>query len=146
MIVFNTWKVDYLPPVFNGDVVIGFPFIHSLSKNSQAGLMHGMDKRHDGHVWTRTSTSHIKNDMGLTFHSASCVGHLRCDNHDCEYLSRVHCTSQVNEMEWEGFTTTPLLDVHLPASPPLYARFARCHPLVLQLVRPRFIMSLVVSI
>jgi hypothetical protein len=69
--------------------------------------MVGMDKRHDGHVWTRTNTSHIKSDMGLTFRSASCVGHLRCDNQDCEYLSRVHRTSQVNEMEWDGFTTTP---------------------------------------
>lgn len=100
-------KVDYLPPVFNGDVVFEFPSIRSLSASSQAGLMVGMDKRHDGHVWTRTNTSHIKSDMGLTFRSASCVGHLRCDNQGCEYLSRVHRTSQVNEMEWEGFTTTP---------------------------------------
>jgi hypothetical protein len=100
-------KVDYLPPVFNGDVVFEFPSICSLSASSQAGLMVGMDKRHNGHVWIRTSTSHIKSDMGLTFRSASCVGHLRCDNQDCKYLSRVHCISQVNEMEWDGFTTTP---------------------------------------
>jgi hypothetical protein len=92
-------KVNYLPPVFNGDVIFEFPSIGSSSVSSQAGLMVGMDKRHDGHVWTRTSTSHIKSDMGLTFRSASCVGHLRCDNQDCEYLSRVHRTSQVNEME-----------------------------------------------
>jgi hypothetical protein len=63
-------KVDYLPPVFNGDVVFEFPSIRSLSASSQAGLMVGMDKRHDGHVWTRTNTSHIKSDMGLTFRSA----------------------------------------------------------------------------
>jgi hypothetical protein len=44
--------------------------------------------------------------MGLTFYTASCVGHLHCDNQDCEYLSRVHRTSLVNEMEWDGFTTT----------------------------------------
>ena len=99
--------MEYLPLVFNGDIVFEFPSIQSLSKSSQAGLMLGMDKRHDGHVWTRTSTSHIKSDMGLIFRSASCVGHLRCDNQDCEYLSRVHRTSQVNEMEWNGFTTTP---------------------------------------
>jgi hypothetical protein len=92
-------KVDYLPPVFNGDVVFEFPSIRSLSASSQAGFMVGMDKQHDGHVWTRTSTSHIKSDMGLTFRSTSCVGHLWCDNQDCEYLSRVHRTSQVNEME-----------------------------------------------
>jgi hypothetical protein len=86
-------KVDYLLPIFNGDVVFEFPSIRSLSACSQAKLMVGMDKRYDGHVWTRTSTSHIKSDMGLTFRSASCVGHLRCDNQDCEYLSRVHRTS-----------------------------------------------------
>jgi hypothetical protein len=44
--------------------------------------------------------------MGLTFYSASCVGYLRCDNQDGEYLSRVHRTSLVNEMEWDGFTPT----------------------------------------
>jgi hypothetical protein len=43
-------KVDYLPPVFNGDVVFEFPSIRSLSASSQAGLMVGMDKQHDGHV------------------------------------------------------------------------------------------------
>jgi hypothetical protein len=67
-------KVDYLLPVFDGDVVFEFPSILSSSVNSQAGLMVGMDKRQDRHVWIRTSTSHIKNDMGLTFRSASCVG------------------------------------------------------------------------
>jgi hypothetical protein len=98
--------VDYLLLVFNGNVVFEFPSIRSSSISSQTGLMVGMEKRHDGHVWTRTSTFHIKNDMGLTFRSASCVGHLCCDNQDCEYLSRVHRTSLVNEMEWDGFTTT----------------------------------------
>jgi hypothetical protein len=99
-------KVDYLPPVFNGDVVFEFPSVRSSSTSSQARLMMGMDKRHNGHVWTRTYTSHIKNNMDLTFRSASCVGHLHCDNQDCEYLNRVYRTSLVNEMEWDGFTTT----------------------------------------
>jgi hypothetical protein len=99
-------KVDYLPLVFNSDIVFEFPLICSSFVSSQAGLMVGMDKRHNGHVWTRTRTFHIKNDMGLTFRSASCVGHLRCDNQDCEYLSRVYRTSLMNEMEWDGFTIT----------------------------------------
>jgi hypothetical protein len=98
--------VHYLPPIFNGDVVFEFPSICSSSASSHAGLMVDMDKRRNGHVWTRTSTSHIKNDMGLTFRSVSCVGHLRCENQGCKYLSRVHRTSLVNEMEWDGFTTT----------------------------------------
>jgi hypothetical protein len=99
-------KVDYLPPVFNGDVVFEFPSYCSSFTSFQARLMVGMDKRHDGHVWTRTYTFHIKNDMGLTFRSTSYIGHLRCDNQDCKYLSHVHHTSLVNEMEWDGFTTT----------------------------------------
>ena len=99
-------KVNYLPPVFSGNVVFEFPSTCRSSANSQAGLMVGMDKRHDRHVWTRTSISHIKNDMGLMFRWASCLGHLCCDNQDCKYLSRAHHTSQVNEMEWDGFTTT----------------------------------------
>jgi hypothetical protein len=37
-------KVDYLLPVFNGDVVFEFPSIRSLSACSQAKLMVGMDK------------------------------------------------------------------------------------------------------
>jgi hypothetical protein len=99
-------KVDYLLPVFNGDIVFEFLSICSSSASFHTKLMVDMDKRHNGHVWTRTSTSHIKNDMGLTFRSTSYKGHLYCDNQDCEYLSRIHRTSLVNEMEWDGFTTT----------------------------------------
>jgi hypothetical protein len=38
------FKVDYLSPIFNGDVVFEFLSIRSLSASSQAGLMLGMDK------------------------------------------------------------------------------------------------------
>jgi hypothetical protein len=34
--------------------------------------MQGMDKRHDGHAWTKTTTSHIKNDMNLKFRTSTC--------------------------------------------------------------------------
>jgi hypothetical protein len=61
--------------------------------------MVGMDKQHDGHAWTRTITLCIKNDIGLTFRTSSCVGHLRYNNEDCEYLSRVHHTYPLNETE-----------------------------------------------
>jgi hypothetical protein len=99
-------KVDYLPPVFNGDVVFEFPSILSSFTSPHAKLMVDMDKQHNGHVWTRTSTSHIKNDMDLMFRSASCEGHFCCDNQNCKYLSCVYPTSLVNELEWDGFTTT----------------------------------------
>jgi hypothetical protein len=75
--------------------------LHTGSKSMQ-----GMDKRHDGHAWTKTVTSHIKNNMKLTFHTSTCVGHLRCGNQDCEYTTRIHRTSAVNELEWDGFTLT----------------------------------------
>jgi hypothetical protein len=74
--------------------------------DSHAKLMHGMDKRHDGHAWTKTITSHIKNDMSLAFHTTTYVGHLHCKNQDSEYTSRIHCISLMNEMEWDGFTLT----------------------------------------
>jgi hypothetical protein len=99
-------KVDYLSLVFNGDVVFEFPSIRSSSTSFHAKLMVGMDKQHNRHVWTRTNTSHIKKDMGLTFSTASCVGHFRCHKQGCEYLSHVHRISLLNEMEWDGFNTT----------------------------------------
>ena len=67
-------------------------------------MMHGMDKRHDGHAWTKTVTSNIKSDVGLTFRSSTCIGHLRCENQECEYTTRIHHTSSVNEREQDGFT------------------------------------------
>jgi hypothetical protein len=71
--------------------------------------MVGMDKRHNGHTWTKTIISHIKNGMGLMFRTSSCIGHLRCDNQGCDYLHRVHCISPFNEIEWVGSTPTPFL-------------------------------------
>jgi hypothetical protein len=66
-----------------------------------------MDKHHDGHAWTKTVTSHIKNDMDLTFRTSTCAGHLRCGNQNCKFTTRIHRTSPVNELEWDGFTPTP---------------------------------------
>jgi hypothetical protein len=71
-------------------------------------MMHGMDKRHDGHAWIKAVTSNIKSDMSLTFRTSTCIGHLRCENQDCEYTSRIHRTSLVNEREWNGFTVTTI--------------------------------------
>jgi hypothetical protein len=73
-------EVDYLPLIFNGDVIFEFLPIKSSTKASLAKLMVGMDKQHDGHTWTKTITFYIKNDMGLKFYTSSCVGHFYCDN------------------------------------------------------------------
>jgi hypothetical protein len=100
--------VQFLPPLFNGDVLFEFPPVDTSDLQPNAKLMHGMDKRHDGHAWTKTVTSHIKSDMSLTFRTSICVGHLRCKNQDCEYTTRIHRTSPVNELEWDGFTVTTI--------------------------------------
>jgi hypothetical protein len=101
-------KVEVLPSTFDGDVVFELPPIGASSSHSQARLLRGMDKRYDGHAWTRTITSNIKNDMGLTFRSSSCLGHLKCINVNCDYVSRVHRTSIANEVEWDGVSSSSL--------------------------------------
>jgi hypothetical protein len=73
-------SVQFLPPSFNGDVLFELPSVDTSGFQTSAKLMYGIDKRHDGHAWTKTVTSHIKSDMSLTFHTSTFVGHLRCEN------------------------------------------------------------------
>jgi hypothetical protein len=124
--------MKFLPSTFNGDVFFELPPVDTLGPFR---MMHGMDKRHDGHAWTKTVTSNIKSDMSLTFRTSTCIGHLRCENQDCKYTSRIHRSSPVNEREWDGFTVT-IIPVGQPAPagstlvckiykvPPIY--FATC--------------------
>jgi hypothetical protein len=108
MLDLNIQRVQFLPPTFNGDVLFELPPVDMSNLQMHAKLMHGMDKHHDGHAWTKTITFHIKNDMSLTFRTSTCVGHLRCENQDYKYTSHIHCTSSVNELEWDGFTVTTI--------------------------------------
>jgi hypothetical protein len=73
-------RVQIFPPTFNEDVMFELPPVDTSGLQTHAKLMHGMDKHHDGHAWTKTVTSHIKNDMSLTFRTSTCVGHLHCEN------------------------------------------------------------------
>jgi hypothetical protein len=98
-------RVKFLPPIFNGNVLFELPLV---DMSGPFHMMHGMDKRHDGHVWTKTVTSNIKSDKSLTFRRSSSIGHFRCENQDCKYTSRIHRTSPVNEWEWDGFTVTTI--------------------------------------
>jgi hypothetical protein len=98
-------RVEFLPPQYNGDVIFEFPPLGSSSGSNKAKQLRGMDKHYDGHVWTRTHTSNIVNDFGLIFRTSSCCGHLRCENVDCDYLTRVHRTTAVNETEWDGVSS-----------------------------------------
>jgi hypothetical protein len=98
-------RVQFLPPTFNGNVLFELP---PVDPTGPFHMMHGMDKRHDGHAWTKTVTSNIKSDMSLTFCTSTCIGHLHCENQDYEYTSHIHRTSPVNEREWDGFTVTTI--------------------------------------
>jgi hypothetical protein len=98
-------RMMFLPPTFNGDVLFELP---PVDTSGPLHMMHGMDKRHDGHAWTKTVTSNIKSDMSLTFRTSTCIGHLCCKNQDCEYTSHIHRTPLVNEREWDGFTVTTI--------------------------------------
>ena len=72
----KTVYADFLSPCFDGDVIFVFPPISTSASTSKAKAMDGMDKRYDGHVWTKTQSTNITNKMSLTFRSSICVGHL----------------------------------------------------------------------
>ena len=65
-------KVQYLPSMYNGDVIFELP-PNRVSASSSKNGMDGMDKRFDGHTWCRTITSTIHNSQGLTFRKSSCA-------------------------------------------------------------------------
>ena len=97
-------QIDYLPPRYDGDVIFEFPPLGDHGQNTKAKMLRGMDRRYNGHAWSCTITSNIQNDLKLLFRASSYLGHLRCDNHACEYLQRYLRTSKVNETEWEGLS------------------------------------------
>jgi hypothetical protein len=70
--------VSHLPPRFNGTQLFVLPAAEVSSSQTRAKSLDGMDKQYDGHVWTKTQTTNITNDVGLTFRSSTCVGHLQC--------------------------------------------------------------------
>jgi hypothetical protein len=97
------FEMQFLPLTLTRDVMFELPLVDKSILHSHAKLMHGMDKHHEGHAWTKTITSHIKNDMNLTFRTSTCEGHLCCENQDCKYNTCIYCTYPVNEMEWDAF-------------------------------------------
>ena len=103
----KTMEVEFLPPTYDGDVLFVLPAMGSSSSHSKAKSMFGMDKRYDGHVWTKTVTTNISNVLDLSFRSSTCVGHLRCENPLCEYLERAYRTFSNNDTKFEGVTKEP---------------------------------------
>ena len=53
----KTMEVEFLPPTYDGDVLFVLPAMDSSSSHSKAKSMFGMDKRYDGHIWTKTVTT-----------------------------------------------------------------------------------------
>ena len=92
-------KVQFLPPFLNGNVLFELPPLDMSALQSYTKLKHRMDKHHYNHAWTKTITSHIKNDMSLMFYTSICIGHFHCENQDCKYTFRIHCTSPMNVIE-----------------------------------------------
>ena len=119
-------RVKFLPLTFHGDIFFELPHI---AMSGPFHMMHGMDKHHDGHAWTRRVTFNIKNDMSLKFCTSTCIGQFHCENQDCKYTSRIYGTSSVNEQEWDGFTV-----MTIPVGQPphllgrrLFARFVKLY-------------------
>ena len=105
-----SYAVQTLPPKFNGDVIFELPPVSMSHMSTYAKGMSGMDKCHDRHVWSKTLTTNITNSQGFTFKTSSCLGHLRCTNSSCDFLLRSHRVEVVNEMEWEGVSSS-IMDV-----------------------------------
>ena len=104
------YALQTLPPKFNGDVIFELPPVSMSHMSTYAKGMSGMDKRHDGHVWSKTMTTNITNSQGLTFKTSSCLGHLHCTNSSCNFLRQSHRVEAVNKMEWEGVLSS-IMDV-----------------------------------
>lgn len=100
-------QVEFLPPQYDRDVIFEFPLVGFQGTQSPTKQLGGMDKRYDGHGWSRTITSNIKNVFCLTSGTSSCLGHLRCENGDCDFLTRVHRTTSVNETVWDRISDKP---------------------------------------
>jgi hypothetical protein len=122
-------EVNHLPPRFDGTQLFVLPAAEVSSSQTRAKSLDGMDKQYDGHVWTKTQTTNITNDVGLAFRSSTCVGHLQCQNPSCDYLQRAHRTSKVNDTEFDGFTKEPFpLSGIVPSGSTLVCRICKQPP------------------
>jgi hypothetical protein len=121
--------VNHLPPRFDGTQLFVLPAAKVSSSQTRAKSLDGMDKQYDGHVWTKTQTTNITNDVGFAFRSSACVRHLQCQNPSCDYLQRPHRASKVNDTEFEGFTKDqfPLSGI-VPSGSTLLCRICKRPP------------------
>jgi hypothetical protein len=140
---FKIQEVNHLPPRFDGTQLFVLPAAEVSSSQSRAKSLDGMDKQYDGHVWTKTQTTNITNDVGPAFRSSPCVGHLQCQNPSCDYLQRAHRTSKVNDTEFEGFTKDPFpLSGVVPSRSTLVCRICKNPPNALLCAMPKCFTSM----
>jgi hypothetical protein len=64
-------EVNHLPPRFDGTQLFVLPAAEISSSQTRAKSLDGMEKQYDGHVWTKTQTTNITNDVGLAFRSST---------------------------------------------------------------------------
>jgi hypothetical protein len=129
-------EVHHLPPRFDGTQLFVLPATEVSSSQTRAKSLDGMDKQYNGHVWTKTQTTNITNNVGLAFRSSTCVGHLQCQNPSCDYLQRAHRTSKVNDTEFEGYTKDPFpLSGIVPSGSTLVCRICKEPPKCIALAR-----------
>jgi len=98
-------RVQFLPAVYNDDIIFELPPCRSSSSSLTARNLEGMDKRYNGHLWCKSSkvlTTNILNNDNLKFCKSYYAGHLHCKNLECGYLKRA---SKKNKTEWTGYTT-----------------------------------------
>ena len=122
-------EVNFLSPRFDGNHMFVLPPVGVPSFHTKAKSMDGMDKPYDGHVWTKILTTNITNNLGLSFRSSTCVGHLQCYNPHCDNLQRVHRASSVNDAEFDGFTKDPFpVGDPVPGSSTMVSRICKEPP------------------
>jgi hypothetical protein len=97
------YKVQYLPPSYNGNVIFELLPSHVFDSTSK-NTINGMDKWFNNHTWYCTITSNIHNSQSLTFRKSFCIGQSIYNNPNCDFLSR---STKRNKIDWSGRTSTP---------------------------------------
>ena len=84
--------MNYLSPCFDGTRMFVFSPVGNSSSHTKAKSIDGMNKRYDGHVWTKIHTTTANKDLDFILCSSTFVGHLQ----------GVQQTSPINDID--GFT------------------------------------------
>jgi len=87
--------ISFLPTTFNKNILFELP---PLSPNDPSSShMQGMDRKCDGHAWSKVITTNIKNNFGFSFKKIHYLDHLHCVQID---YSCFVCSNVCNEITW----------------------------------------------